>query len=132
VQKWKVYIILVVYTLVSLSPTIYFHGCCCGTEQSWFVPIDDCCDDHEHGHESAWANDCCQEESLQLVVDDQPATGLLRVFISPTIIEKLSKPLVGLELLEFETSFRREIKAPPLIQERTILFSQWLFYDDVV
>jgi len=132
VQKWKVYIILVAYIVVSLSPTVYFHGCCCGTAQSWFIPVEDCCDDHAHGHETTWANDCCQEESLQLVVDDQPATGLLRVFISPAIIEKLSKPLAGLELLEFETSFRSEIKVPPLIQERTILFSQWLFYDDVV
>jgi hypothetical protein len=131
-QKWKLYIVLVVYALVSLTPTIYFHGCCCGTEQSWFVPVEDCCDEHEHahdGHGNEIAQNCCQEDALFLEVDDQPTSVFFRL---NTLHHVHSICPNATPVVESETVISHSplIKAPPLIQNRTILFSQLIFYDD--
>ena len=129
-QKWKLYIVLVVYALVSLTPTIYFHGCCCGTEESWFVPIEDCCDEHGHdGHDHEIAQNCCQEDALFLEVDDQPTSVFFRLNTLHHVhsICHIATPVVESEIA---TAHSPLIKAPPLIQNRTILFAQLIFYDD--
>lgn len=130
-QKWKVYLVLAVYALVSLTPTIYFHGCCCGTEQSWFVPIEDCCDEHEHGHTAEIEADCCQEDALFLVVDDQPTLDFLRIHFPPAVIVQLSGDLLFAGDVIDDSTKGYHIDVPPLIRERTILFSQLIFYDVV-
>ena len=133
-QKWKLYFVLVVYALVSLTPTIYFHGCCCGTEQSWFLPIEDCCDEHEHahdGHGNEIAEDCCQEDALFLEVDDQPTSVFFRLntLHDLPVFCSITAPVFESENV---IAYFPLIKAPPLIQERTILFSQLIFYDDSI
>ncbi len=129
-QQWKLYFVLVIYALVSLTPTVYFHGCCCGTEQSWFVPIEDCCDEHEHdGHGHEIAQNCCQEDALFLEVDDQPIFEFYKVNSQADI--EISTKIVWLDNpIDFSPKASSLIKAPPLIQNRSILFSQLIFYDD--
>jgi len=127
-QKWKVWALALVYAVVSTSPTVYFHGCCCGTEQSWFVPPADCCDEHEHHHAESINEQCCQESSIHLQVDDQTAS----IDFAPTLAGiAMIQPQSLFDFFESEAQSRRLVFSsdPPIPVERCILFSSWIFYD---
>jgi hypothetical protein len=128
-HRWKLIGIIVLHLAVAFSPTVYFHVCCCGSEQSWFIQPDDCCEDDHH----AGIGNCCEEASIQLNVDDwTPASMISKVFFA-VVPQETFFSIPPSFIFMFQTFAEPHNHAPPIANgKRYLVHRSLLFYDENV
>jgi hypothetical protein len=128
VKRVLLWIFLGVYGLLSLAPTLYIHGCCCGVVEQWMIPPDECCK-LEHVHQHSVQLDCCNEEivSFHLSANQLPSFFQFNIFCGQ--LNTIATPwFKEVAIVTGHSEFNKTENPPPLLR-RFIQFQSLKIFD---